>query len=292
MTNAAQWISSDSKPPQDIHAMITIDASLGSGKTAEENAQNVASTYSGKVSTDKLLLDGETAFRVDAVNTTKTLTPVEVILAIHNGFLYMILGSAVSGNPASDQIDQIVKGWKWEKIVAPPEHLDALTEPQMVFGNLVAVTVPKDMIANPTKSPDHELNLGLYNMADNSVPFQAFIQLAPIPKDGSFASMKANFLPLMNTKKLYDDPLSWTSRNKDETKLVTGSSHSASLTASIKHDAYLKWGLIKIDDEHMVLINFTIVPANDRDKASYEAAADKIVDSIQRLAAATQPAGN
>ena len=75
------------------------------------------------MSREKLTLDGEPAFRVVAANDTPTLKPVEGIVAFHNGYVYMVLGGVTAEHQCHRQIEEICKGWKWMKLVAPLQSI-------------------------------------------------------------------------------------------------------------------------------------------------------------------------
>ena len=80
------------------------------------------------------MLDGEPAYRVLAANDTPALKPVEGIVASHDGYLYLVLGGVTAGHECHRQIEEIIKGWKWEKVVAPSEHLDFWPRPVAALG--------------------------------------------------------------------------------------------------------------------------------------------------------------
>ena len=43
----------------------------------------------------------------------------------------------------------------------------------------------------------------------------------------------------------------------------------------------MKWALLQPDKDHLVLINFTISPADGKERERYDAAADAMVQSVQ-----------
>jgi hypothetical protein len=278
--SVVSWASPDSTPA-DPRAVIKVEAARGLDATAEASARKLAADWGGTVSAEKLVLDGEPAFRVLAANTTPALKPVEGIVASHNGFLYMVLGGVTAGHECHRQIEEIAKGWKWEELVAPSEHLDFWPQPLAALDGHALLNHPVDMHFYETKHPDRILDLGLYDMRTNTTPFLAYVQLMPMPQDKSFAAFADSFLQGLNERKMVDDTLVWRRFPQDSTRLVTPSVHSASGSQKLKQEVYMKFATLQLDRGHVVLINFTIVPADEKERERYEAAADAMVLSVQ-----------
>jgi hypothetical protein len=83
------------------------DASLAS--TAEKPAR----AWGGEVLEEKTTLDGVEALRVRVRKPGKGLRPVEGVVAMRNGRLYMLMGGAVPGESVVDPVEEVRKGWKW-----------------------------------------------------------------------------------------------------------------------------------------------------------------------------------
>ena len=161
------------------------------------------------------------AFKILAVNSTTSLKPIEGIVSSHQGFTYLIMGGAVVGFKVADPLDQMTKGWKWEALVALSNTSISHHDTRLFLTATGIINFPKDMYVYPTETPDHIFDIGLYDMRNTASPFEAYIQLVPIPKGAEFAQIKDNFLKGMKSQKVYDDQLAWTPRNGDATRLVT-----------------------------------------------------------------------
>ena len=132
-----------------------------------------------------------------------------------------------------------------------------------------------------TENPDRVLDLGLHDMRTNTSPFLAYVQLVPMPPGQTFAAVADAFLQRQNEQKTADEALAWRQLKHESTRLVTSAVHSAVATKKLKHDIYMKWALLQPDKDHLVLINFTISPADGKERERYDAAADAMVQSVQ-----------
>ncbi len=168
------------------------------------------------------------------------------------------------------------------KLVAPSEHLDFWPQSMQALGGLAVLNHPMDMHFYSTDHPESVLDLGLYDMRTNETPFLAYIQLIPMRKEKSFAAFADSFLQNLNSQKLTDDALAWRHADKETTTRVTACTHSAIASKKVNRDTYVKWALVGLDEDHLVLINFTICPANARERERYDSAADKMVRSVQK----------
>jgi hypothetical protein len=261
--------------------MIKVEAGRGPDATAEKSARELAADWGGTVSTEKLMLDGEPGFRVLAANDSPALKPVEGIVAGHNGYVYMVLGGVSAGHECHRQIEEITKGWKWEKMVSPSEHLDFWPQPKLALGGHVVLNHPMDMHFYATEHPDRVLDLRLFDMRENTWPFSAYVQLAPIPQGKTYRAVAEQFLRGLNEQKIVDDKAVWQLFDQESTRRVTSSVHSAIASQELKHDAYMKYAIVELDRDHLVLINFTISPADKKERQRYDAAADAMVQSVQ-----------
>jgi hypothetical protein len=275
------WMSGDSTP-EHLQALIKVEAARGVAATAEATARGLATDWGGTVLSEKLSLDGEPAFRVLAANDTSALKPVEGIVAIHNGYLYMVLGGVTAGHECHRQIQELATGWKWLEVIKPSAHLVFWPQPNSVLGGRVLLNYPTDMRFYATEHPDTVLDLGLYDMRKNDTPFLAYIQLTPMPKEKGFAEAADTMLQYLKKQKLVDEALVWRRSENESARRVTGSVRSALISQNLKRDAYTKLAVLQLDEDHLVLINFTICTANAQERDRYDTAADAIVQSVQK----------
>jgi hypothetical protein len=274
-----QWISPDSQPGN-LRGLVTVEAARGTEPTARAAARGLASDWGGKVAADKVVLDGEPAFKVVATNKTPALNPVLGIVAMHGGYLYLIMGGVRAGGECQKEVEELINGWRWQNLVRPSEHLGFLPQPVAALGGLITINYPKDMHRYGAEHPDSTLDVGLYDIQLGGSSFEALIQRAPSPP-GGIAAVKDPFLKTFNQKKMCDTALTWHERNGDSTRLVTASLHSSIASKETKGNSFLKWALIQLDREHLVVINFTIGAKDENENTRFDAAADAIVDSIE-----------
>jgi hypothetical protein len=284
---AVQWLGPGSTFRK-IDSLITIETGKPTDQSAEKAAQSIADQWGGTVSPQKILLDGVEAFRIEAPGKAGQLSPVLGIVAMHRGYIYMIFGVVTGKQECKAEIDEIIKGWKWQEFVDASHHLEAAVDEAPLFG-VFFMKYPKDMYFIQTNSPERAIDLGLHDMQAGYDTLHAFVQLVPLQKDANIDAVKDDFLAKINAQKITDQPLTWRKQAGDPTKFVTSTLPSSASTKIAKRPAEVKFALIQLNSQQLVLINFTIVPGNDADKkARYDAAAEAIVDSI-RLPVAVTP---
>jgi hypothetical protein len=286
--SVVQWLGPRSTAEKPT-AFLTIEAANGTSATAEESAKSLAKSWSGAVDTERADLDGESAFKITAPAKGTGLSPVEAIVTMHQGYLYLVMGGVTPGMSCRSQIDQIAKAWRWVEIVDASKHLDLMPEPLAAFDGSILINFPRDMYLNHTDNPQKVVDLSLYDLKKGMSTFQAYVQIVPIAEGKDFNTVKDNFLTKMNSQKIYNDQLTWKPRNGDPMRLITPSSHLATSIAITKGDVYVKWALIKLGADRMVLINFTIAGSDAQERRLYEAAAEQIVDSIRLRTSPMEP---
>jgi hypothetical protein len=263
-------------------ALLTVESGKAAVSGAEEMAKSLAASWGGKVLTEKVMLDGEAGYRVKAANTTASMDPVEALVVERKGLMYLVVVGQKPGQECHEKVEEVRKGWKWEERVGVSEHLGFMPVPRLVLGNTMLLNYPGDMYINKVEKPEQEVNLSLPDER-GSGPFQAVVQVLPVPEGSSFVATKENFLKQMNAKKLVEGTLTWTARRGDEARVVTGALRVPGMSPDPKMEGYEKWGMIQLDKGHVVLMNFTIGAANEEEKKRYEAAAEGIVDSIEAV---------
>ena len=115
-----QWVGPDSTPG-DVRQMIIIQAGKGRGDTVA-TANALAAKWGGRVVNDHVNLDGETACLVQAQPTKPALQPVEGLVAIHAGNLYLMTGGVTPGHSCDAEFETIRQSWKWIPIGAPEKE--------------------------------------------------------------------------------------------------------------------------------------------------------------------------
>src|SRR6185312_14897402 len=85
-------------------------------------ANALAAKWGGRVVNDHVNLDGETACLVQAQPTKPALQPVEGLVAIHAGNLYLMTGGVTLGHSCDAEFETIRQSWRWIPIGAPEKE--------------------------------------------------------------------------------------------------------------------------------------------------------------------------
>lgn len=95
------------------HLMILVDIGRPSLPTLQATAEGLAKGWKGKVLDETTTLDGVKALRVRVEEQGPGLKPVEAVLTLHEGRIYILMGGTVPGRSVIDQVEEVRKGWKW-----------------------------------------------------------------------------------------------------------------------------------------------------------------------------------
>ena len=104
---------SDEKYPN-LTRMISVDIGKPVEATTEANAISFAKQWGGKVQDASLALDGEPALRVVISPDGKSLRPIDCVLTVRNGRLFMIIAGAMRNDEISSALDELINSWKWK----------------------------------------------------------------------------------------------------------------------------------------------------------------------------------
>mgnify|MGYP001546019443 FL=1 len=96
----------------------------------------------------------------------------------------------------------------------------------------------------------------------------------------TFDALAQTFLEKMNGKKITEQPFAWRPAKGGPGRMETDALRSETISKDLKRDVYVKWAMIRVDAAHVVLINFTMSPANEVEKARFEEATEGMVRSV------------
>lgn len=109
------FLSADSNPRVALNAIIMVDIGKPAEASLKAIAEKTARDWGGKIVEGKTTLDGVEALRVRVEKRGPGLRPLEGVLALKDGKLYMLMGGAVPGRTVLDEVEEVRKGWKWVK---------------------------------------------------------------------------------------------------------------------------------------------------------------------------------
>jgi hypothetical protein len=108
----ARLISPGSTPRQ-LKAMIMVDTGRPTIPDAKGTAASLAKQWGATVLEQQTELDGVPAVRVRGKNPGPGVKPVEAIVAIRKGRVYMIMGGVAPGESCEEAVEHVRKSWKW-----------------------------------------------------------------------------------------------------------------------------------------------------------------------------------
>jgi hypothetical protein len=109
------WFISPDSNRSAPELMIMVDIGKPTDPTLRATAEGMARSWGGRVLDEKTSLDGVEALRVRVEKPGRGLRPVEGVVAMKEGRLYLLMGGAVPGRKVADQVEEVRKGWKWIK---------------------------------------------------------------------------------------------------------------------------------------------------------------------------------
>ncbi len=185
----AWWISPDSAPAKPL-AIIMVECGQTSDHSLDEVARGLAKNFHGEVDGSPTTLGGTHALRVVAKNDGRTIRPVEAVVTIHDGLLYLVMGGAVTGHSVKDELEAIRASWDWTAIEPPYKHLEFRAKPLSLAKGAATINVPALMHTYPDEHPDQVLDLGLHNVLRNEPDFLAYAQVVTMAEGQSFADYR------------------------------------------------------------------------------------------------------
>ena len=112
-TSKGFFHSPDSDREGHPKAMILIDIMETDEATSRVSATRMAREWGGKVLDEKTTLDGVEASRVQYSKPKSGCRPIEGVLAIKGGKLYVLMGAVAPGRSVAGDLEAVRKGWKW-----------------------------------------------------------------------------------------------------------------------------------------------------------------------------------
>ena len=280
----AWWISPDSKPSRPV-AAIMIECGRPTDATLEDVARGLAKDYQGIVDDQPTSLGGTPAIRVRAENKSRKLKPVEWIAAIHEGLLYLVMGGITSGNSVAEELESIRSSWQWAPIEPPYKHLEFRDQPLALDNGKVTVNVPELMRIYPNNEPDRLLEVGLPNFVRSAPDFLAYIQIMKTEQNVELDAFKEGLSSGLVSKGVAKAALNWTNVNNDSKRVITNVSILNAPKELKRQDNKqppgTSWALVKLDDDRIVMVNFTFPQEAPGEKDVYEKLAMQIVATIE-----------
>ena len=271
-----RWISPDSSRNGEALGLVMVELKDPASHTAPEVARDLARSWGGRVSAQSDVMDGETVWRIQVDSPPPGLQPVEGLVAIRNGHLFLIEGGVSPGYSCHEQIESIRQSWRWIAIDSPVKHLEFRDQPLAAFGGQLSINFPAAMETFNTDHPERMLGLSLYNFKRNGKEFTALVQTGDVPAADTFEAAKDRLALGTQEKLKLPEAFVW--------HAVKGAGRRA-ITQPVRGPAedgvnWIMWALIHSEDGRLVLINFSIYAQDPAERAAYAGVAEKMVESV------------
>lgn len=114
-TKTIGWFVNPGANSKDATRMILIDFGRPTERDARTTAEGLAKQWGGAVLKEPAKLDGVAGYRVHAEARGPGLKPVEGVVVHREGRAYLIMAGAVPGQSVAEELDQVLRGWRWVK---------------------------------------------------------------------------------------------------------------------------------------------------------------------------------
>ena len=104
---------SPNSTPREPKAMIMVESGRPSIPDMQGTAKALAKQWGATVANKKTVLDGAPSLRVHGKAPGPGVRPVEAIVTIRDGRLYLIMGGVAPGETCADAVEHVRKTWKW-----------------------------------------------------------------------------------------------------------------------------------------------------------------------------------
>lgn len=278
----AWWIAPDSRPGKPT-AIIMVECAKPMDRSLDEAAQGLARNFHGVVDDRPTSMGGTRALRIVAKNNGPALRPVEALVAIHDGRLYLVMGGVTAGHSVKDELESIRASWTWTQIEPPFRHLELRTEPFSLGQGVATIRVPERMHIYPHEEPDRVLDLGLQNFARNATDFLAYAQVVTLPMGLDFEAYKGRLSDGLQAQGILKKPIVWRKLGDDPDRVVseTMQAEVPDKPGGTKQAAIIRWAVARIDDRRLVSVNFTLPIDAPGDREIYVRVADRMVETIR-----------
>jgi hypothetical protein len=256
--------------------MVELLAPLSSD--GEHVASELAGHWGGVVVDHDQTLDGETAWHIKVSTSPATLQPVEGFVAFHNGRCFLLDGGVVGKASCQDALESLRSSWKWIPADLPVDHADFMGKPVSVLRDQLLINYPRNMIPFEESVPDHAIGRALKNPLSDSNEFTAYIQLKPCGANFDMKAAEDALAAGMFKQFHLQERFAWTS--------INGLSPGA-MTQAIEFNVpdqkrnWVVWAMIRPDESHVVLINFSIYTPDSPEREKYSVIARRIAESVK-----------
>jgi len=293
---AVRWISPGSSADNVSGAMM-IEVVKPSVLDVKRIAGILAKRWHGELVDKPESLDGEPAWRVVA-SVSDVLQPVEGLVCIHDGLLYLLEGDVTDGHACHDQIETIHQGWAWMPLdasakIGPPAELDPLAQldsplnplskrrdfryqPITIFNGKVSVDFPTAMQAIDDANPA-KLMFTLHDYEHDHANFLAFIEPGQLLSGDTLAAVAERVGAIARANLEYTEKFVWHKLNSESARgLIT-----QPLAAPAGKPYTVIWAIVLLPGNRLVMTNFIITTRNDDDLAFYAQTAEKIAGTVK-----------
>jgi hypothetical protein len=271
----ARWISPESREGS-VQAMIMIEMKIPLGPDIAQYAGGMAKSWNGTVADKQEDLDGEVARRIVA-QPRANLQPVEGLVSIHDGRLYLIEGGVTAGHSCHDEIEMIRRGWKWAPLDPPVKHLEFRKQPAVLFNGHLSVNFPAAMNLFDKGLPENNVGISLLDYRVDRRQFTAIIQFGKLNDGDTLANAENRLAQGMKAKFNLPETITWHAVNVESMQAAV-----TQVVAGPPSDGknWLMWGIVGLPGNQIVLVNFTLLAEDPADRAIYAKTAEKIVGTI------------
>jgi hypothetical protein len=273
-----RWISPESRAGH-VQGMIMIEMKKPGAPEAGQIAASLAKNWNGTVSGEQDVLDGEVAWRIVA-EPKVDLQPVEGLVSLHDGRLYLIEGGVTAGHSCHDEIEIIRKGWKWIPLDPPVKHLEFRDQPALLFNGHVSINFPAAMSQFDNGHPENSVGIGLENYQLDRGEFTAMLQFAKLADGDTLSNAEDRLGKGIQAQLNLPDAFVW---HRVKSGLVEGDVTQALPGPASDGKNWIMWGIAGLPGNQIVLANFTIYAEDPNDRAIYAKTAEKIVNSVSLL---------
>ncbi len=264
----------------DATSLVTVEAAKPSvGPDAHAAAASLAKGWGGTVDPAATTLGGTPAWHVSVPPPTGTaLRPGTAVVGLHDGLLYLILGGATAGHPCADVVERVRASWQWQPIERPAAHLSFADQPLPAFKGAALIDVPRFAYLHSDPDPGRVLDLSLSDPQRNAPAFLAYAQLAPVRPRPTSPPSRTPCPPRPSSGP------TWRPLHLARREGADAAGHHRRRRHPRRPDgrpASVVWGLVRLDADRAVLVNFTICTDDPADVAACLAAAGRMVASVR-----------
>jgi hypothetical protein len=279
----AKWgIAGAGSAPDHYDVVLTAELETAHGKNLKNFVADVAKKDAGECKQETVGLGEEATWRITyPKNTTETVRPHAMLVAIHDEYLYRV--TAYAGAAAGDAdaaLEDLRRGWNFCALVRPSQCVALRDEPVSYVGKVSmkppAVLRPKALAEEAAGGK--ALEFQIFNYRSGRADMVMTLEVDKRPAKKSLEDLGQQLLKQMSLKQDPEHPIKWKKLEGDRDAVICNSFGGAKAG---NRTVPLRFALVALTTDEVVLLGFVFPTGDKTDQEVYEELTESMAQTVQ-----------